>query len=71
MEEDDAQQYGAHGTDAGPDSIGGAHGNRLDSLGEQHHAECVEEDEAQKPSDKGMTRCSIHLAQTEGKCHLA
>lgn len=71
MEEDDAEDDSTDGTDARPDSVGGTYRDGLDGLREQHHAEGVEEGEADEPAHEGVSCGTVHLAEAEGKGHLA
>ncbi len=71
MEDEDAEEDGAHGADARPDWVGGAYGQGLGGFGEEHGAEDVEEGEARHPLPVGEAGEAFGLAEAEGEAHFA
>ena len=70
VEDEDAQQDGAHSPDAGPHGIGGADGEALGGLGEQRHAQHREEEEAPDPRPPRRAVRQFGLAEAEGEAHF-
>ena len=71
MEKEDADQHRAYSTDARPNGIGRADGQRLDGFCEQHSAEHVKDGEARQPFPVGQSYQTLGFAETECETHFA
>lgn len=65
-----AENYRTDRTNACPNGIGRANGQRVDSLGQKQHAHDKAYDEAGSPHIILNARLPLHLAETEGKGRL-
>ena len=71
MEDEDAQQHRAEGTDAGPHGVGGADGERLGGFGQQHGAEDVKQHETTHPFPIGQADQPLGFTEAESESYLA
>lgn len=70
VKEGNAENYRTDRTNACPNGIGRANGQRVDSLGQKQHAHDKAYDEAGSPHIILNARLPLHLAETEGKGRL-
>lgn len=71
MEEHDAGNHCAHGTNASPYGIGSSYRDGLYGFGQQNHAQCEHNQETGTPQPPDCAFQSFHLSKAEREASLA